>query len=133
MAVLKLINWRSAIACTILALQILATGHARFVPTRYLCWAPYDEIVFYEIAVELPDGPLTQEQVKERYRIPKWGRSNRSWAHVTDVVAFYETTSGRGDGANTEVRYTVNGRGPFAWNWPEQHPHDPGIEVLSRD
>lgn len=126
-------GWRALIGGTILAVQIMAIVYARFVPTRYLSWAPYDEIVFYEIGVQIGDATLNEQEVRDRYRISKWGRSNRSWAHVSEAVAHYETTHGRTEAAQVQVHYTVNGRGPFVWNWPEQHPHDPGAERSDHD
>ena len=120
---------RTVIALCLFAVQIAGIAYARFVPARYLCWAPYDEIVFYEVEVQLPGRTLGHEDAFGRYRIPRWGRINRSWAHVTDTIAHYENTLGAGDGARVRVRYTVNGRGPFLWRWPEQGPRDAGVAV----
>jgi hypothetical protein len=114
----------------ILAIQLGGIAYARFVPTRYLAWAPYDEIVNYEIDVEVGGRRLSEKEASERYRIGSHGRGNRSWAHLTDIIAIYESTRGRDDGASVRMRYTVNGRGPFVWRWPEQGPHEPGHPEL---
>jgi hypothetical protein len=124
---------RRLAGAAILSIQLLAIVYARFVPTRYLCWAPYDEITLYEIEVELAGRRLTQEEIRGRYHIRSSGRDNRSWAHITEMVDQYERTYGLSDDADVRMRYTVNGRGPFVWRWPAQHPHEPGTESAGNE
>jgi hypothetical protein len=102
----------------IFAVQIAGIVYARFAPTRYLSWAPYDQISFYQIDVTLHGRGLTPVEVAARYRMPASGRENRSIHHVLNTVAQYEATYGRGDGADVVVRFRVNGGQEQVWSPP---------------
>jgi hypothetical protein len=125
-------NARFIAGAAILAIQVGMIGYARFVPTRYLCWAPYDEIVFYDVQVDTRRGSLTAAEALDRYRLPERKRNNRSWAHITSAIVDFERAHGRDDAARVRLRYTVNGRGPFVWRWPEQGAHEPGVPQSKR-
>jgi hypothetical protein len=102
----------------VLGAQVAAIVHARFTESRYFCWAPYDAISRYELAVEAGGRALTDGEIRQRYRLPGHGRDNRAIQHVKDVVAAYERTYGRGDGARVRLRYRTNGGAPHEWRWP---------------
>ena len=100
------------------AIQLAGVVYARLVPTRYLSWAPYDQISFFQIEVDVRGTRLTPGEVQSRYRLPASGRENRSIHHVLDAVALYEQTYGAGDSAAVRVRYTVNRGEEELWTYP---------------
>ena len=100
------------------AIQLAGVVYARLVPTRYLSWAPYDQISFYEIEADVRGTPLSPEEVEARYRLPASGRENRSIHHVLDAVALYEQTYGAGDSAAVRIRFTVNRGEEEVWTYP---------------
>ncbi len=109
---------RTATAVALFAFQLAGIAYARFAPTRYVAWAPYDRITFYELDVRIDDRSLSPGEIRRRYRIPAAGRDNRSQAHVMAIVRQYEQTYGAGDGARVRMRYRVNGAPPEVWRWP---------------
>ena len=102
----------------VFSVQVAGLVYARFVPTRYLCWAPYDQISFYRIEADRDGRPLTTTEVGERYRMPPTGRENRSIYHVLNTIAQFESTYGRTDRVNVRVVYRVNGRPEQMWTAP---------------
>ena len=100
------------------AIQLVGIVYARLLPTRYLSWAPYDQISFFEIEVDVRGKRLTPGEVQARYRLPASGRENRSIHHVLDAVALYEQTYGAGDSAAVRIRYTVNRGAEDVWTYP---------------
>jgi hypothetical protein len=109
---------RTAILAVVVAVQLAAIVYARFFPTRYLCWAPYDQISFYRIEADRDGRPLTTREVAMRYRMAPAGRENRSIHHVMNAIAQYESTYGRFDRVNVRVVYRVNGRPDQTWSAP---------------
>src|SRR5437762_12760970 len=103
--------------CGILLFQLVMIGYARFVPSRYFCWAPYDIQSEYRIDVTIGGRPLTASQIRARYRRPRQGVDNRSIQHVMDVVEQYEQTYGRDDHAQVFMKYRVNGKATQAWQY----------------
>ena len=100
------------------AIQLVGLVYARLLPTRYLSWAPYDQISFFEIEVDVHGARLSPEEVQKRYRLPASGRENRSIHHVLNAVALYEQTYGAGDSAAIRIRYTVNRGAEEVWTYP---------------
>jgi hypothetical protein len=109
---------RTAIGAVFLLCQLGMIAYARFVPTRYFCWAPYDTQTAYELKVSIEDRELSPQEIRARYRRPAKGRDNRSPHHVMDIVRQYEETYGRGDDARVVMTYSVNGRPEEQWKWP---------------
>lgn len=114
-------NWRLLIVATILAVQVVTVAYARTVDTRYLAWAPYDQISFYELEVVVDGDSLSAEEIVGRYSLRLWleegvarGRENRSIAHVLTYVRRAEA-----DAAALEitVRASVNGRPVEEQTW----------------
>lgn len=102
----------------VFGVQVAGVAYARFVPTRYLCWAPYDQISFYMIEAEREGRPLTPSEISARYRMPAEGRENRTIQHVLNTIAQYESTYGRADKVGVRVRYRTNGRPEQTWSVP---------------
>lgn len=109
---------RAIVIALVFAVQIAGLVHARVAGTRYLAWAPYDQISFYRIDANRDGVALSTIEIEQRYRLPVSGRENRSIQHVLDAVAQYEATYGRTDPVATRVRYRVNGGAEQVWTTP---------------
>lgn len=110
---------RIVIPILLFAFQIGAVVYARFVPTRYFCWAPFDTQTDY-VATSIVNGhQLTDAEFRARYRRPRRGFDNRSPQHVIDMLEQVEQNRvALGDKANVSVKYRVNGKEPRDWHWP---------------
>jgi hypothetical protein len=114
---------RRGIIVAILLIQVLAIGYARTTDARYLAWAPYDQISFYSIGVEVEGTLQPAHEVVERYPLDLWiadetarGRENRSMAHVHHLI---ERTEGNlDDEAVVVVVWTTNGGEEQRWTIP---------------
>jgi hypothetical protein len=110
--------WLRAVLLVVFGVQAAAIVYARFVPTRYLCWAPYDQISFFRIEVSRAGRALTPQEITARYRIPAAGRENRSIHHLFAAIEQYESTRGRLDPVSVRVGYRTNGRPEAIWTLP---------------
>ena len=54
---------RRVLAVAVLLFQIGAIIYARFVPSRYFCWAPYDAQNDYVIEVLAAGRTLSQDEI----------------------------------------------------------------------
>lgn len=113
-----LVNLKFLLAVGLLLFQIIMIGYARFVPTRFFCWAPFDSLNLYQIQVTLAGKVLTPQEIKDRYRIESKGTDHRAISHVLLILKQYEETYGRNDNAHVQVVYSVNGRKEQSWEWP---------------
>ncbi len=109
---------RTLAAIALIAFQIVMIGVARFVPSRYFCWAPMDSQNLYAIRVVVAGRELAPGEIGTRYRQPAEGGNWQAIQHVLDKVRQYEETYGRADGAEVVVTYTVNGGPEETWTWP---------------
>ena len=110
--------WRNFLLGALIAGQAAGIVAGRFGTERYFCWAPYDEITQFEVAVAIADRRLSASEAQARYRLPDGGRDNRSHAHVIATIAHYERTLGAADAAQVELTYRINGGTPRQWRWP---------------
>jgi hypothetical protein len=101
-----------------LALQGVAFVWAKFVPTRYFCWAPYDTHTFYTISVRHLGRELNEGEIYFRYHLPARGHDPRSPYHVINALEQYERTYGAGEAFEINLTYTVNGHPPLTWRFP---------------
>ena len=106
---------RRAIGIALLLFQVGAIAYARFSVSRYFCWAPHDSQSEYRIEVTRRGVPLSDADIESRYHLPASGVEARSIAAVLSVVDQYEETYGRGDGAEAQVTYRVNGAKEQRW------------------
>ena len=100
-------------------LQLLGIGYARIEPTKFFCWAPYDQISEYQITVQLNDRVLTDREVRRRYRINANGFQSRSIDNVLSIIRKYERTYGKADHAIVSVNYVINQYRSGTWSWPQ--------------
>ena len=110
---------RAILGGGLLLFQLAMIGYARFVPSRYFCWAPYDIQSEYRIDVSIGGQNLTPVQIRQRYRRPKQGVDNRSIQHVMDIIEQYEQTYGAADHAQVRMKYRINGKAEQAWRYPQ--------------
>ena len=115
---------RTAIPVALFVFQLGAIVYARFVPTRYFCWAPYDTQTDYVATATVNGKKLTAAEFRQRYRRPQRGFDNRSPQHVFDMLEQVEQKRSRlGDTAAIVVKYRVNGKELREWRWPPpSHP-----------
>lgn len=92
--------------------------YARFVPSRYFCWAPFDAQNEYRISVSLHGRNLTAREIFGRYRISALALDSRSIQHIKEIIAQYETTYGRNEEARVQLTYKTNGILKEPWLWP---------------
>ncbi|MES1256916.1 MAG: hypothetical protein ABUS51_00740 [Acidobacteriota bacterium] len=110
---------RTLIPILLLAFQLGAIAYARFVPTRYFCWAPFDTQTDYVAKAIVNGHELTAGEFRQRYRRPMKGFDNRSPRHVIDMLQqVEEKRAASGDSAVIEMKYRVNGKAPLEWHWP---------------
>ena len=100
-------------------LQIAGITAAKFMDTRYFCWAPYDQFSIYHIEVRIDGEKLTDEKIRQRYRKRASGRNNRSIHNIISAVRQYEETYGSSDFAVVKISYEINGHKNATWHWPE--------------
>ena len=112
--------WRLSIGIALLSFQLFMIGYARFVPSRYFCWAPYDMQTDYELDVTVNGRKLSPAEIRRRYRRPQKGSDNRSAQHVIDILKGYEERYASRDRAEIVMRYRVNGKESREWHWPAQ-------------
>ena len=110
---------RTAVPILLLAFQMGAIVYARFVPTRYFCWAPFDTQTDYAATSIVNGHQLNAAEFRKRYRRPMHGFDNRSPFHVIDMLQqVEEKRSALGDKAVVTMKYRVNGKEPREWHWP---------------
>ena len=119
---------RIVIPILLFAFQLCAISYARFVPTRYFCWAPYDIQTDYVATATVDGHPLTATEFRRRYRRSKRGTDNRSPFHVIDMLRqVEEKRSALGEKTTIVMQYRVNGKELQEWRWP---PADPAFVIL---
>ncbi len=116
---------RVIIPVLLLAFQLGAIVYARFVPTRYFCWAPFDTQTDYAANAVVNGHALTAPEFRLRYRRPRHGFDNRSPQHVIDMLQqVEEKRAALGDKASIVMEYRVNGKAPQIWRWPPSSTQD---------
>src|SRR5438045_9208699 len=104
---------RNAIPVALFVFQLGAIVYARFVPTRYFCWAPYDTQTDYIATATVNGKKLTGAEFRQRYRRPPRGFDNRAPQHVFDMLEqVEEKRAGLGESATVGGAYRVAGREP---------------------
>jgi hypothetical protein len=116
---------RTCLGVALLLVQVVLFARARFVDSRYFCWAPFHSEARYRIDVTVRGRPLDDGAIAERYRIRRlyWDERTRTdWelnaiAHVIDTVRATEEALPSDDRASVVVTYRVNGRGEERWQY----------------
>jgi len=111
---------RFTVATLFLLAQIALVGYARFVHTRWLCWAPNDYAVQYELQVRVRGRDLSPLEIQGRYQLPSQGWYENPAENIMDIVDRYERTEGRNDNARVFFVYSVDGGFTRQWQWPQK-------------
>jgi hypothetical protein len=111
---------RRSAGIALLLLQMVSVAHARFVPSRWLAWAPGDYAVGYRLQVQIKGRSLSSDEVGARYQLPPEGVYENPAQNIIDIVRQRERTYGRNDQAEVVFVYRPNGGLPEEWRWPEK-------------
>jgi len=95
MTAIRFVRWGFGLA--LLAFQVGAIVHARFVPERYFCWAPFDQQTDYRLD----------------------GTDNRSYQHIIDIVQRTEQQYHSDDRVEVVLTYRINGRQEQQWRYQQ--------------
>ncbi|WP_299271790.1 hypothetical protein [uncultured Psychroserpens sp.] len=98
-----------------LLLQVGAVVHARFIPERFFCWAPYDSHTKFETFVTINGKTLSQQEAEARYKYKMKGWEQRSIDNIFSLISQYEDTYGKTDNAQVIVKYSTNGHEEQEW------------------
>src|SRR5262245_4636176 len=101
--------------------QVLLVAHSRFVPSRWLCWAPNDYAVEYRLRVTSHSRDLSPSEIQARYHVAEHGWYENPPENIMDIVRQYEQTEAKGDTARVQLIYRLDGGQTKEWRWPEQH------------
>jgi hypothetical protein len=112
---MRTLRWSIGIA--LLLFQLGAIVYARFVPTRYFCWAPFDMQTDYRIEATVNGQKLSLAEIGKRYRRPAQGSDNRSYQHVIDIVEQVERRYHPDDDADVVMTYRINGKQEQQWRY----------------
>lgn len=108
---------RWTIGLTLLVLQLGAIAYARFVPSRYFCWAPFDMQTDYQIDATVNGEKLTPKEIRQRYHRPPRGTDNRSYQHVIDIVEQTDRRYHPEDTVDLTITYRINGKQKHQWHY----------------
>jgi hypothetical protein len=111
-------NLRWIIGLSLLAFQMGAIVYARFVPSRYFCWAPFDMQTDYELAVKVNGKKLSPTEIQQRYRRSAKGTDNRSFQHIIDIIVGVEEQYHPCDHTEVTMTYRINGKEWQQWHYP---------------
>jgi hypothetical protein len=108
-----------------LLLQLAWFAREQLSSSRYFCWAPLHEHVFYRIDAERAGVHLSEVEIVRRYG--RWGASydaaqRQFWelnaaAHVLDSVRWREDTLPAAERMHVTVRYRIDDREPVTWTY----------------
>jgi len=111
---------KRAVAILFLLLQLVSFVYARFVPSRWLAWAPNDYAVDYTLSVQVDGRTLSNGETEARYGLPPKSMYENPPQNIMDIVRQYERTYGRKDHAQVLLQYRLNGGSQQQWQWPEK-------------
>ncbi len=110
-----IVRWTIGVA--LLLFQFGAIVYARFVPSRYFCWAPFDMQTDYGIEASVNGERLNAAQIRQRYRRPEKGTDNRSVQHVIDIIEQTEQRYHPRDKTEVTMKYRINGKAEQVWHY----------------
>lgn len=109
----------------VLAVQLVWVAHEQLGSSRYFCWAPLHEHVWYRVEAQVGGKALSDDQIAARYgrRGALYHRSARGFwelnaaQHVLDSLAWRERTLPPEQRATVSVLYRINDRGARTWTY----------------
>jgi len=117
---------RLVVGAALLALQIVFVVRARFVESRYFCWAPFHSEARYTFNATVDGRALRDDEIARRYALARlyWDPTSRTdWelnaiAHILDTIRATEAALPTSERATVVVTWRVNGRPPAQWRSP---------------
>jgi len=116
---------RDGIGAALLAAQALWFAHEQAGPSRYFCWAPLHEHVWYRVAAERNGRHLDDAQVRARYdrrgafydpaRGELWELNAAQ--HVLDSIAWHESALPPRERMHVTVTYRIDDRESRTWTY----------------
>lgn len=109
-----------------LLLQVGLIAESRFGEDRHFCWAPHTTQVEYSLAVEVDGRRLGRREISERYGLLwQYGWEVHSVENLKQLIRQRERGSaperdGRSEERRVLLTYSVNGRPPETWRWPDE-------------
>jgi hypothetical protein len=113
-------TWRSTAGVVFLFAQAALVAHAHFGQSRWLCWAPNDYAVEYQLHVTARGRELNPSEIQTRYHVADHGWYENPAANIMDIVRQYEQTDGEHDAAQVLLMYRLDGGHEQEWRWPER-------------
>jgi hypothetical protein len=104
---------RRCVGLAFLFFQLAWVVFTQFGSARWLCWAPNDYAVEYQLDV-MKDG----QRVTGRYHIPEKGLYENPAQNIIDLIEQYEKTRGRNDDVEVNLTYRNSGGPEFHWHYP---------------
>lgn len=107
-------------------MQVVFFVRARFVESRYFCWAPFHSEARYRIDATSGGRTLNDDEIARRYSLAHyyWDKGTRTdWelntiTHVIDTIRATEAALPAPERAAVTITYRVNGRQPEQWHSP---------------
>jgi hypothetical protein len=117
---------RLAAGTSLLVMQVVFFVRARFVESRYFCWAPFHSEARYRIDATSGGRTLNDDEIARRYSLAHyyWDKGTRTdWelntiTHVIDTIRATEAALPAPERAAVTITYRVNGRQPEQWHSP---------------
>lgn len=109
---------KQTVGILFLLLQVANMAHARFVPARWMCWAPNDYANWYRLDVRVNGRSLSPAEIEDRYQLPGENVYQNPAENIEDIVRQYEQTYGSKDGAEVNLMYREAGGQLREWQWP---------------
>jgi hypothetical protein len=115
----------SQIGAVVLALQLGWFVHEQLGVSRYFCWAPLHEHVWYAIDARLAGKRLSADAVLQRYgrRGAFYDRTQRAFwelnaaQHVLDTIRLREDSLPAAQRARVTLRYHIDDREAHSWTY----------------
>lgn len=111
---------KQLVGIAFLLLQLGGMVHARFVSSRWICWAPNDYATWYRLEVRVNGHSLSPAEIENRYQLPQEYVYQNPVQNIEDVIGQYERTYGRNDHTEVNLHYREVGGPLQQWQWP---PH----------
>src|SRR5437868_6465626 len=100
--------------------QVALVTYAHLGRSRWLCWAPNDYAVEYQLRVKARGHDLTPAEIQARYQVAEHGWYENPPENIMDVVRQFEQASGNRDTAQVRLTYRLDGGETREWQWPEE-------------
>ncbi|MFK7935002.1 MAG: hypothetical protein AB8G22_15940 [Saprospiraceae bacterium] len=102
-----------------LMIQLFSSIYICFTPTKFFFWAPHTTQVSYQLSAEVNGKDLSNRALIQRYNLRKKGWEAHAIENVKQQIIFHEQYIGFNDSVNLTLTYSVNGKAPQKWHYPQ--------------